>query len=256
MALSALIVAQFPAFADQWHEVDGASIRLLASGPPSAQGALQGALEIRLEPGWKTYWREPGETGVPPSVSISPDLGTAQPVIEFPPPVWVDDGYSIWAGYEKSVVFPVEFDIDGLEAPFEADIFVGVCETVCIPVEASFTIDPSAMFSHRDAERVVAGARAALPDTARDDLRIGTASIEDDALLMHAHLPEGVEEADLFIASDEALSLGQPKLHRDDGKAYFRAPVLNGGHGVAVKSVRYTLVADGEAVEGRIDLNE
>ncbi len=54
------------ASSSDWFETEGARIRLVTTGKPAADGKLKGMLDIELKPGWKTYWRDPGDAGVPP----------------------------------------------------------------------------------------------------------------------------------------------------------------------------------------------
>ena len=70
-----------PAFASatDWLEVNGGRVRLVTSGLPDSSGLLNGALEIDLEPGWKTYWRDPGDAGVPPQIDIARSSNIAWP---------------------------------------------------------------------------------------------------------------------------------------------------------------------------------
>src|SRR3954453_13341134 len=68
-----LFATAAPALASSsaWYDADGGSIRLLTSGAPAERGVVQGALQIDLKPGWKPYWLDPGDAGVPPSLDAS-----------------------------------------------------------------------------------------------------------------------------------------------------------------------------------------
>src|SRR5690554_476768 len=140
-ALLALISPAGAASSD-WHETRGGAVRVITSGLSDEAGKLRGALQIRLDPGWKTYWRDPGKTGIPPQIEIrgSELKGTE---LFFPAPQRFEDPYGDWAGYGQSVTLPVVFETLTPEtAPLvEADIFLGICETICVPVQASFLFD-------------------------------------------------------------------------------------------------------------------
>src|SRR5262245_54788615 len=75
-AVSALAGPALAASSD-WYQAEGAAVRLLASGAPDEQGVLKGALQIELKPGWKTYWQDPGDAGVPPSLDVSASRNVA-----------------------------------------------------------------------------------------------------------------------------------------------------------------------------------
>ena len=97
----------------EWHRVEGAGIRIITAGPADEDGTLRGALEIQLEPGWKTYWRDPGDSGVPPALQATADVPLEGIDIGFPAPRRFDDGYSIWTGYDHSVSLPLTFNFAG-----------------------------------------------------------------------------------------------------------------------------------------------
>ncbi len=63
-------------------------------------------LEIDLKPGWKTYWRDPGDAGVPPTLDASASSNIASAELSFPAPQRFDDGFAIWAGYKEPVGIP------------------------------------------------------------------------------------------------------------------------------------------------------
>ena len=56
------------ASSSDWYEAEGGRVRLVTSGAADENGVIEGALEIDLKPGWKTYWRDPGDAGVPPTL--------------------------------------------------------------------------------------------------------------------------------------------------------------------------------------------
>src|SRR4029077_13039170 len=56
--------------ASPWSEDSRSAIRLIAGSYKPAT-ALRAGVEIKLQPGWKTYWRYPGDSGVPPRFDFS-----------------------------------------------------------------------------------------------------------------------------------------------------------------------------------------
>src|SRR5690606_17220997 len=113
-----------------WHVTEGGAVRLVTAEAPG-NGILRGALEIRLEPGWKTYWLDPGEWGVPPQVELV-GSGADRPVkIRFPAPRWMEDEFSAWAGYDRSTLLALELPGDAT-LPLAANVFLGICRSICI----------------------------------------------------------------------------------------------------------------------------
>ena len=135
-------------------------------------------IDIELEPGWKTYWRDPGDAGVPPSIDVSGSANITAARLDFPPPSRHDGGGFQWAGYDHPVALPIAFQVKspGQPAVISAEIFLGVCETICIPVQATLTVDPASDSENPEDAAAVTAALAALPGPARPDFGIKTVS--------------------------------------------------------------------------------
>ena len=140
-------------------------MRLVTSGEPDAEGRLLGVLDVQLAPGWKTYWRDPGASGVPPTIDVSTSRNVRSAELEFPAPERHDPGNFSWAGYSRPVSLPVtfQFETPGKPASVDATIFLGICETICVPVKASLVLDPTSDPDNPADVTLVASAHAALP---------------------------------------------------------------------------------------------
>src|SRR5262245_43732610 len=86
LAVASALASPALASSSDWHEADGGRVRLLTSGRPDEHGVLRGALEIDLKPGWKTYWLDPGDAGVPPSLDVSGSRNVSTAELQFPAP--------------------------------------------------------------------------------------------------------------------------------------------------------------------------
>src|SRR3954464_6976281 len=114
------------------------AIRLLAGSRSGA--VLLGGIAIQLQPGWKTYWRTPGDSGVPPRFDFGKSENIEAVTILWPAPTKFADGAGgISLGYQKQVVLPLRIAAKNADKPvtLRADINYAVCEKLCIPVEAS-----------------------------------------------------------------------------------------------------------------------
>jgi DsbC/DsbD-like thiol-disulfide interchange protein len=99
---------------------------------------------ISLEPGWKTYWRMPGESGVPPEFTWSTSV-PAEVEVFYPTPARHADQSGDAVGYDTEVLFPVTVQAEGATTvDVKLDLFFGVCKDICIPVtaEAALTLGP------------------------------------------------------------------------------------------------------------------
>lgn len=237
-----------------WFDTDGARLRIVTIAAPDADGTVRGVLQIMLEPGWKTYWKDPGDAGIPPQIDVSASMNVASAEMSFPPPRRFDDGISHWAGYGASVSLPVRFRVTDPArfTAIDADIFLGVCKEVCVPVQARLSVAPDDGFG--DEAAVVAGF-AGLP--AQPDSDFGISALRDTGseLVAEANLPEGADAPELFVVTPSGWRLKPPHAERDGERVVFRIPVLERPKLTAgTVEVEYTLVAGGKSVAGMVAL--
>lgn len=103
-------------------------------------GTHMAGLRIVLAPGWKTYWRAPGEGGVPTVVTLTKADAVTGLSIHWPrPQVFVVNGMRS-IGYRDAVVLPVEFALSQSgEIAIAGEIDMGVCLDICIPITMTLT---------------------------------------------------------------------------------------------------------------------
>ncbi|MDX1785495.1 protein-disulfide reductase DsbD domain-containing protein [Roseovarius sp. ZX-A-9] len=126
-----------------------------------ADGTHMAGLEITLRPGWKTYWRAPGDLGIPPSFDWRGSGNLAGVEIQWPTPAaLLQDGMTT-IGYTGRVVFPLKVlpDRAGRDIRLQGALDLGVCEDVCIPVNLNISATLP-----RDAQRRDPAIAAALAD--------------------------------------------------------------------------------------------
>lgn len=106
----------------------------------TAEGTHMAGFQIRLAQGWKTYWRAPGDAGIPPRFdwSGSENLISADFLWPAPKVFYLNDMRSI--GYHDGLVLPVEFTLTdpASAAAMRGTIELGVCKDICIPVSFDF----------------------------------------------------------------------------------------------------------------------
>lgn len=108
-------------------------------GWQTADGTQIVGLRITLQPGWKTYWRAPGDGGIPPQISFDAGTQVAAAQFHWPVPEVFDQNGVRSIGYDSSVVLPLEFQIDDGEAfSLSGTLDIGVCKEVCVPVSLPF----------------------------------------------------------------------------------------------------------------------
>ena len=108
----------------------------ILSGWRTANGTHITALRVIMEDGWKTYWRSPGEAGIPPQFDwgSSRNLGNVEIVWPAPKPLYQNGLLSI--GYENEMVLPLRIapQTDGEAVALSGSIQIGLCKDICIPV--------------------------------------------------------------------------------------------------------------------------
>ncbi|HEY4191300.1 MAG TPA: protein-disulfide reductase DsbD domain-containing protein [Mesorhizobium sp.] len=251
------MASALPAFAasSEWSDAEGGRVRLVTAGKPDAAGQIRGALEIDLNPGWKTYWRDPGSSGVPPQFDISRSTNISGAELSFPAPRRHDDGYGKWAGYDRSISLPVVFKLasPGATTAIDADIFLGICETICVPVQASLKLDPAADPDNADDTALVDAGFAALPEPQRADFGVKPLPGDPETLVVEASAPGDSQAVDFFIAGASDYMFGTPVRGIEGGKITFKVPILDRPTSKPTGSgLHYTLTSADGAVQGLV----
>lgn len=218
---SALVMTLAPAWSldSGWADTEGGSMRLVIDPAPRDDGTIAGYLDIALDPGWKTYWRDPGSAGIPPMLDFSQSQGIAFEKMDYPAPVRVDDGYAIWAGYTRPVQLPLTFrPTASAGGRIHALAFIGICDKICVPFQAELAVElPESLTTQDPVKPDVDQAFARLPEAAGADFSIDAASLDLGAnqLTVSAKLPafrpSGVT-AELFVAGPQGFAFSPPKL--------------------------------------------
>jgi DsbC/DsbD-like thiol-disulfide interchange protein len=122
--------------------VPGAAASYL-DGWREADGSRMTALAIRLDPGWRTYWRAPGETGIPPRFDWSGSENIAEVELLWPTPEVLSSAGFEYLGFTGALVLPIRVvPVDpGLPTHVEVTVDYGVCSNVCVPTTARLSAE-------------------------------------------------------------------------------------------------------------------
>ena len=108
-------------------------------------GNRMAAIRMTVEPGWKTYWRAPGDMGIPPSFDWSGSRNLSAVAVEWPAPTVFREPNLTTIGYKDQVVLPLRISVPDKGAPVtvQTTIDLGVCSDICVPasLELSGVID-------------------------------------------------------------------------------------------------------------------
>ncbi|WP_281984345.1 protein-disulfide reductase DsbD domain-containing protein [Thalassorhabdomicrobium marinisediminis] len=220
------------------------------------QGTHMAGLQIRLAPGWKTYWRAPGDGGIPPRFGWQGSQNMDGVAFHWPVPEVFDQNGMRSYGYAESVVIPVEVSVPDAarSARMKGTVQLGVCEDICVPVVLEFDAvlpasgarTPAIVAALVDqptpaARAGVTGATCALRPTDRG-LEV-TARIE-----MPRHAPD---EVVVIEAGDQQVWVSQPETWRD-GDLFARAEMIHveqGAFALNRSGMRITVLTGGQAVD-------
>jgi DsbC/DsbD-like thiol-disulfide interchange protein len=124
--------------ASRW-DGDGRSAARLIAGTQRPAVALRAGIEIRLKPGWHTYWRYPGDAGVPPQFDFKGSQNLKQAEVLWPAPELLPEiGGITVIGYDRDVILPLRVVPQDTAKPVVLRVKLGyaICEKLCVPAEA------------------------------------------------------------------------------------------------------------------------
>jgi DsbC/DsbD-like thiol-disulfide interchange protein len=270
LALTVGLLAFAPAFpaqaedASPWLRDSHSAVRLLAGSRSGS--VLLGGIAFQLQPGWKTYWRTPGDSGVPPRFDFSKSENIDAVTILWPAPSKFDDGaggHSL--GYHDQVVLPLRIVAKNADKPvtLRASINYAVCEKLCIPVEADAELpftsvastEDNTLFAALDTVPKPASVGDPNPLTIRDVKREGKSTVLVDVVA-----PDDIKPFNLFVEGptpDWGLPVPQPVEHSPPGvrRFSFQLDGLPPGANPDGAALKFTLVGGEHSYEFNTNLN-
>jgi len=247
-----------------WSEDTRSAVRLIAGGGKNGDGTLRAGIEFKLQPGWKTYWRYPGDSGVPPHFDFSGSENLKSATVLFPAPHLFTDETGQSLGYKDKLILPIVVSPQQPGKPvrlrLKADY--AVCEKLCVPAEgrAELTLgggdsgqNSALTAAEKRLPRQVTAAEAGL--TAR---RIASGS--KPAVAVDLAAPAG-QTVELFVegpTAQWALPIPKPAQASPAGRAQFSFELDGLPPGVNPKSpvdLIFTVVTGERAVEVKSHLD-
>ncbi|MGE7371100.1 protein-disulfide reductase DsbD domain-containing protein [Neorhizobium sp. NPDC001467] len=208
-----------------WAQNEGGRMRIVTL-PPDAAGRVRGGLEIEPKPGWITYWREPGEAGIPPRLSLADGAAATIGDIEFPVPRRVGDGKLLDIGYDKPVTLPFELTVADPQTPQPVTVsgFIGLCREICIPFQADFALQLKPQpITPPEEFMILQRAGAFLPDPPSMDFAVTHYALTDaqKTLQLALRLPQGTRAPpQVLVTGPEGYVLFDEAGGRREGDSY------------------------------------
>ncbi len=206
-------------------------------------------LYIKLDKDWKTYWRNPGDAGVPPLITTEPNTNLAAIAVDFPLPLRIVDEGGTAFGYHDEVLFPIEVTPKDIGQPLNLNFssFFGVCQKVCTPAkfDARLNFSPkSALNSNLD---LIAKWQGLVPKLGPI---VKSASVKDKHLQLELVNP--VE--DIFVEGPDIFYFGKPEFDAAGINASLKVAGLKKDMELKGVELRITASAKGQGLEQRVTI--
>lgn len=251
-AAAMCLFAAFPAAANPY--ADYISARMLP-GWRASDGTHMAGLELTLADGWKTYWRQPGSAGIPPTFDWSRSGNIDAVEVIWPKPEVFELSGLRSIGYKHRVVLPLRVTPDDRseDVKLNGRIELGICETVCVPLSLEIAADLEPDEFRRDP--AIVAALAGRPFTAKEArVSRATCRFEPNAqgLGIEARLtmpPAGHMETAVFETGQPGMVLSDALAHREGETLVARTTVLGGPMMLDRSRIRITVLGSDHAVE-------
>ena len=236
-----------------WVSFEGGRLRLVTQAMPD--GGMRAGFQIDLEPGWKTYWRAPGGSGLPPQMNFGGSRNVASVKVAFPVPEASRDSSGLTAVYEQDVTFPIDVERVFANRPTElvAGGAIGVCRDICVPVpyRASVVHDADAGGTSFAVASALTAADAGRPSAPGAGHRITSVRLSGSQIEVEAEVPDGASKVVLFPDGPANWYLSPVEPRSLDGTAARFTLSLPAKRVADAKgtTLRFLLKADGRAVE-------
>ena len=239
----ALYIALMPvslpvlAGASPWVNSDFSQIRLVAV---SGSGGLVAGLHIRLEPGWKTYWRTPGDSGVPTIVDWSASKNISVTGLRWPLPKRdIQAGYQSFV-YENEVVLPLKVgkSVNSDPVVLSANVDYAVCKEICVPLNAELKLETTPGVPARGDKvhkRLLDRFLAHIPSSGKNaGLQVVSSDLvtsgQEQTLTVTVAAKKALIKPEMFLEAPQPFTFSVPnKKLAADGKSARFAFRVNGG---------------------------
>ncbi len=259
--------------ASDWARTDQTQVRLLSAVTATGDAeTLRLGLQFKLEPGWKIYWRSPGDAGLPPKTDWAGSRNLGETTIRWPAPERFELFDLDTFGYGDEVVLPIEARVKlrGEPVALRLKLDYLTCEKICIPYQAALSLDlPAGPAAPSEYAHLIDRYVARVPGDGRGaGLAIERAtwtSGGEPAIVVTATASQPFEHPDVFVEGSvtSGVGFGHPDVSLSDGgkRAVLRLPARFENKADAAKSgafvgapVTLTLVDGNRAMEARTTL--
>ncbi|MFO1202429.1 MAG: protein-disulfide reductase DsbD family protein [Tabrizicola sp.] len=255
-AATTLALIASPALATTQEDVLQAQLR---PGYQMENGSHMAAVDLQLAPGWKTYWRSPGDAGIPPTFDWSGSENVKAIRLHWPAPEVFEANGMQTIGYHERLVLPVEITPEDPSRPVKlsVEMALGVCDEICMPAVVDLSASLTAPGAPDDT------IRAALKDgaTTAGDAGVSAVSCQVDPITdglrvtARVRLPDpGHPEVVAFETEDRNIWIAEAVTQREGGELVSMTELVppdGAPFALDRSAITMTILAAGGAVEVR-----
>ncbi len=243
-----------------------ANLITATSGVASGAKTLSAGFRIVLGDGWKTYWRTPGEVGIPPTIDWSGSENVANVTFLWPAPHRFHAFGIENFGYKKEVVFPLSIELEnaGQSVRLRGQVNMLTCSIVCVPQDFELSLDlgPGGGLDRTTATLIGEWADKVPLDGSTDGVVFETAALEqapDPAIIFTVRSPKPFNNPDVFPEVSRYTTFGPPDIRlgdngrllwakvplttREEGTTDLAVTVTDGGRAVSLAATPLTDVS-------------
>jgi DsbC/DsbD-like thiol-disulfide interchange protein len=175
----------------------------------------EAGLQIQLSPGWKFYWRTPGEGGVPAQFDWTASRNVARVDVAWPAPKRILIGKTEIYGYGGELVLPLRIERQDAAAPYGLDLMLdyGVCKDICILRNDRLLLRSQDTASTEN-QLLIAKWRAHVPQpAAQAGLQLVSHKLKPDRLIVTLQSQIPLQQPELFVEGTPDSWFGRPAVH-------------------------------------------
>ncbi len=251
-------------FSSPWQNNLYARARLISTGYSDTEGNSQtvnAGVHIEIDAGWKTYWRNPGGSGIPTQINWAGSTNVKSIEVAWPTPKRFIDKYGMTIGYKNEIVLPVKIHPLDANAPVQLSLELNyaVCLEICLPVNSKMALaikpeNKSTGPFKRKLARFIK--KVPQPPKSSQGFRVQKLDLTGDdkqvALLFEVQNPKGDALVDVFVEGADVLFFNTPKKIVNKGAVSVVEVLVNGAKSAKAlegNKLRFTLVGEKSSVD-------
>ncbi len=237
------------------------TVRLIAG--KYSNGKWTAGVEIVLAPGWKTYWRVPGDAGVPAEFVWENSNNVKAADVSWPAPKRYEDITGKSIGYKKHVVFPVEItpENNGQPAKLDLRLYYAICSDICIPAQANLGLDLPVKLQNAESANLISRFSAKVPNRLAKGVAVtaaATKSVGGKPILAVTLAGQVDPKTDILVEGFDTAFFDAPKISTSaNGQHVFHLPIdgIDKLSELSGKTLKLTILSGDIRLETNVEVN-